>query len=121
MDAAVVLTVSVAVTAPVPVIAGGAATMQVGGLTAAAGPVTAQDSATLPIKPPLGVTVMVDVTVPPGKIGPSGVLPPLSIKKPGEMGGPLTVNMSGETFMKFGYSVGDAETGATYCPPLVSA
>ena len=46
--AAVVLTVSVAVTAAVPVMAGGAATEQVGRSTAVAGPVTVQESATEP-------------------------------------------------------------------------
>src|SRR5580700_11159281 len=64
--AAVVLTVSVAVTAAVPVMAGGAATEQVGGSIAAAGPVTAQESATEPVKPPLGMIVIVEVPLAPG-------------------------------------------------------
>jgi hypothetical protein len=59
VDAAVVLTVSVAVTAPVPEIAVGAVAEQVGGSTADAGlAVTAQVSAKVPVKPPFGVTVM---------------------------------------------------------------
>jgi hypothetical protein len=63
----VVLTVSVAVTAAVPEIAAGAVTEQVGISTAPAGlPVTAQVRATVPVKPPLGVIVTVDVPVFPG-------------------------------------------------------
>ena len=57
---------SVAVTAAVPVMAGGAATEQVGGSTAVAGPVTVQDSATEPAKPPLGMIMIVEVPVAPG-------------------------------------------------------
>jgi hypothetical protein len=64
--AAVVLTVSVAVTAAVPVMAGGAAKEQVGRSTAVAGPVTVQESATEPVKPPLGVIVIVEVPLTPG-------------------------------------------------------
>ena len=64
--AAVVLTVSVAFTAAVPVIAGGAATEQVGRSTAVAGPVTVQESATEPVKPPLGMIVIVEVPLTPG-------------------------------------------------------
>jgi hypothetical protein len=64
--AAVVLTVSVAVTAAVPVMAGGAATAQEGRSTAFAGPVTVQESATEPVKPALGLTVIVEVPLPPG-------------------------------------------------------
>jgi hypothetical protein len=64
--AAVVLTVSVTDTAVVPVIAGGAATEQVGGSTAVAGPVTVQESATEPVKPPLGLIVIVEVPLAPG-------------------------------------------------------
>jgi hypothetical protein len=64
--AAVVLTVSVADTAVVPVMAGGAATEQVGGSTAVAGPVTAQESAIEPVKPPLGLIVIVEVPLTPG-------------------------------------------------------
>jgi hypothetical protein len=64
--AAVVLTVSVAVTAAVPVMAGGAAAEQVGRSTAVAGPVTVQESATEPVKPPLGLIVIVEVPATPG-------------------------------------------------------
>ena len=64
--AAVVLTVSVAVTAAVPVMAGGAATEQVGRSTAVAEPVTVQESATEPVKPPLGLIVIVEVPLTPG-------------------------------------------------------
>jgi hypothetical protein len=64
--AAVVLTVSVAVTAAVPVMAGGAAKEQVGRSTAVAGPVTVQESATEPVKPPLGMIVIVEVPLTPG-------------------------------------------------------
>ena len=62
-----VFTVSVAVTAVVPVIAGGVVTRQVGTSVAPAGVlVTAQPSATAPVKPPLGVTVIVEVAGVPG-------------------------------------------------------
>ena len=44
-----------------------AGTTQVGGSTAPAGPVTVHASATVPVKPPLGVTVIVDVPVAPGE------------------------------------------------------
>jgi hypothetical protein len=64
--AAVVLTVSVAVTANVSVMAGGAPTEQVGRSTAVAGPVTVQESATEPLKPPLGMIVIVEVPLTPG-------------------------------------------------------
>jgi hypothetical protein len=63
--AAVVLTVSVADTAVVPVMAGDAGTEQVGRSTAVAGPVTVQESATEPVKPPLGLIVIVEVPVAP--------------------------------------------------------
>ena len=72
--AAVVLTVSVVVTAAVPVIAGGAAMEQVGGLTAVAGAVTVQESASLLEKPPLGVIVIVEVPLAPGEAMLTGVL-----------------------------------------------
>jgi hypothetical protein len=62
----VVLTVSVAVTAAVPVMAGGAAKEQVGRSTAVAGPVTVQESATEPVKPPLGMIVIVEIPLTPG-------------------------------------------------------
>jgi hypothetical protein len=64
--AAVVLTVSTAVTAAVPVMAGGAATEQAGGSTAVVGLVTTQESATEPVKPLLGLIVIVEVPLPPG-------------------------------------------------------
>jgi hypothetical protein len=64
--AAVVLTVSIAVTVVVPVMGGGAATEQVGRSTAVAGPVTVQESATEPVKPPLGMIVIVEVPLTPG-------------------------------------------------------
>jgi hypothetical protein len=64
--AAVVLTVSVAVTAAVPVMTGRAATEQVGRSTAVAGPVTVQESATEPVKPPLGMIVIVEAPLTPG-------------------------------------------------------
>jgi hypothetical protein len=66
-DAAVVLTVSVAVTGAPPVVAGAAVTEHVGASAAPMGPPeTAQLRATLPVKPPVGVIVMVDVPVGPG-------------------------------------------------------
>jgi hypothetical protein len=53
--------------------------VQVGRFTAPAGlPVTAQVRDTLPVKPPVGVTVMVDVTEPPAEI--EGMLAPVSVK-----------------------------------------
>jgi hypothetical protein len=63
---AVVLTVSVADTVVVPVMAGGAATEHVGGSIAVAAPVTVQESATGPVKPPLGLIVIVEVPLTPG-------------------------------------------------------
>ena len=57
---------SVADTAAVPVMAGGAATEQVGGSTAVAGPVTLQESATEPAKPLPGMIVIVAVPLAPG-------------------------------------------------------
>jgi hypothetical protein len=72
--AAVVLTVSVAVTAVIEVMAGGAATEQVGRSTAVAGPVTVQESATGAEKPPLGVIVIVEVPLAPGVAMLTGVL-----------------------------------------------
>jgi hypothetical protein len=64
--AAVVLTVRVADTPVIPVMAGGAATEQVGGSTAVDGPLTAQDSATEPVKPPLGMIMIVADPLAPG-------------------------------------------------------
>ena len=72
--AAVVLTVSVVVTAAVPVMAGGAATEQVGGSAAVAGAFTVQESASLLEKPPLGVIVIVEVPLAPGEAMLTGVL-----------------------------------------------
>ena len=61
------LTVRVAVTAVVPVMAGGAVTVQVGRYCAPLGlDVTAQESATVPVYPPVGVTVMFEVAEAPG-------------------------------------------------------
>jgi hypothetical protein len=60
--AACVLSVSVEVTAPVPEIAAGCVTEQVGESVAPDGPeAIAHVSATVPVKPPLGVTVMVEL------------------------------------------------------------
>jgi hypothetical protein len=88
-DAAEVLTVSVAVTGPVPEIAAGCAAEQVGVPTAPDGlAVTAQVSATLPVKPPLGVSVMVEVALAPGDAMLMGV--PLSVKD-GVAAGPARV------------------------------
>jgi hypothetical protein len=64
--AAVVLTVSVADTRLIPVMAGGAAREQVGRSTAAAGPFTVQESASLLEKPPLSMIVIVEVPLAPG-------------------------------------------------------
>ena len=62
LDAGVVLTVSVVVTAVAPVIAGGDAVEHVGGSASPVGPpATEQLRATLPVNPPLGVIVIVDV------------------------------------------------------------
>lgn len=59
--------VSVAVTAWVPVMAGAGLTEQAGESVAKFGPwAMAQDSATVPVKPPLGVIVMVEVPLAPG-------------------------------------------------------
>ena len=59
---AVVATVNVDVTAAVLVtFADAGASEQVGKLTAPVGPVTAQVNATLPVNPPLGVVVIVEV------------------------------------------------------------
>jgi hypothetical protein len=78
-DAAVVLMVSVAVTAAGPVIAGGTVTEHVGASAPPVGPpVTAQLRVTLPVKPPRGVIVMVDVPFGPGDAMVTAVL--LSVK-----------------------------------------
>jgi hypothetical protein len=66
VDAAVELTVSVDVTVPVPVIAPGCVAEQVGRSVAPGGlDVTAQAMATVPVNPPLGVTEMAEVPLPP--------------------------------------------------------
>lgn len=89
MVAAVLFTVSVAVTAVVPAIAGGAVTEQVGASVAPVGlVVTAQASATAPVKPPLGVTVIVDVA---GVPGVTFVMATLLSAKLGTGAGPVTV------------------------------
>jgi hypothetical protein len=81
---AVVFTVSVAVTGALPVVAGGAVTEHVGTSAASMGPPeTAQLRATLPVKPPVGVIVMVDIPVGPGDAMVTAVL--LSVK-PGAAG-----------------------------------
>jgi len=86
VEAAVVLTVRVAVTADVLLIDTGAVTEQLGASTATAGPVTAHESVTVPLKPPLGVTVIVEVPLAPGEAMLTGVL---ASAKPG--GGAVTV------------------------------
>jgi hypothetical protein len=64
------LIASVEVTAPVPEIATGWATEHVGESAALDGPAEiAQVSATLPVNPPLGVTVMVELVDPPCAMG----------------------------------------------------
>jgi hypothetical protein len=91
VGAAVVLTVSVAVTAVVPTIAGGAVTEHVGASTPPMGPpATAQARDTLPAKPPLGLMVMVDVAFGPGAAMVTAVL--LSVK-PGGAAGTLTAKL----------------------------
>ena len=86
-DAAVVLMVSVAVTAAGPVIAGGAVTEHVGASAPPVGPpVTAQLRATLPVKPPLGLIVTVEVLFGPGA---EMVIPALVRVKPGGAAGTL--------------------------------
>jgi hypothetical protein len=71
---ACVLMATVAATADVLVIDTGAATEQLGPSTAPAGPVTAHESVTVPVKPPLGVTVIVEVPLAPGEAMLTGVL-----------------------------------------------
>ncbi len=64
--AAVVFTVSVAVTAAAPTIAGGFVTEHVGASAPPIGPpATAQLRATAPVKPPPGMIVMVDEALAP--------------------------------------------------------
>jgi hypothetical protein len=77
-----VLMVSVAVTAAVPEMAAGAVTEHVGGSSAPTGlEVTAHVIATVPVKPPLGVIVMVELAVAPGDAMVIGG--PLSVKAGG--------------------------------------
>jgi hypothetical protein len=79
IEAAVVLTVSLEVTAWVPDMAAGADTAHVGGLAAPGGrPVTAHESDTLPLKPPTGVIVIVEVVEPPAEI--AGAASPARVK-----------------------------------------
>jgi hypothetical protein len=95
VDGAVVLTVSVAVTAAVPTIAGGVVTEHVGASAPPAGPpVMAQLRVTLPVKLPLGVIVIVDVPFVSGDSMVTAVL--FSVKPGGAAGtvaGTLTVKL----------------------------
>jgi hypothetical protein len=76
-----VVKVSAAVTDAVPEMGAGWDTAQVGAPVAPAGlEVTAQARLTLPVKPPLGATVMVDVAAPPCVTVAGEV--PLSVKDP---------------------------------------
>jgi hypothetical protein len=86
-DVAVVLIVSVAVTAASPVIGGGTVTEHVGASAPPVGPpATAQLRATLPVKPPLGLIVTVEVPFGPGA---AMVIPALLSVKPGGAAGTL--------------------------------
>src|SRR5215469_3601478 len=77
--------VSFAVTAVAPVITGGAVTEQVGASAAPMGlPVTAQLRATLPVKPPVGLIVMVELPEAPDDAMVTAVL--LSVKLGGGAG-----------------------------------
>jgi hypothetical protein len=85
VDAAVVLIVRLAVTAAVPEMAAGEMVEQVGTSTEPDGAaVTAHVSTTLPVNPPLGVIVMVEVPVAPGDAMLIGE--PLSVKVVGKIG-----------------------------------
>jgi len=91
VDAAVVFTVSVAVTAAAPTIAGGLVTEHVGASAPSIGPpATAQLRATMPVKPPPGVIVMVDVALGPGD---AMVTAELLIVKPGGGAATLTAKL----------------------------
>jgi len=82
--------VRVDVTAVEPVMAGGAVTVQVGRYCAPLGlEVTAQVSATVPVYPPVGVTVMLDVADAPGAS--LAMATPLREKPGGGGATPLTV------------------------------
>jgi hypothetical protein len=61
------LMASVAATGPVPEMVAGCVTVQVGGSSVPTASVTAQVSATPPVKPPLGVTVIIEVPPVPGE------------------------------------------------------
>jgi hypothetical protein len=92
----VVVIVRIAVAAALPVILTGlvAPKLKVGGLAAPCGPdVTAAESVTLPVNPPAGVRVIVDVfpVVAPGAIA---TAEPVIVKLAGAVA-PLTVNESG--------------------------
>jgi hypothetical protein len=90
VEGAVVLIVTVEVTGLLPEIAAGCVAEQVGGSTAPVGlEVTAHASDTLPVNPPVGVTVMVEVAFVPGDPIITGVL--LSVKLGGVVG-TFTVN-----------------------------
>ena len=94
-----VLTVSVAVAGVVPEIAAGAVTEQAGISAAPTGlPVTAQVRATVPVKPPVGVIVTVDVPVVPGDEIPMAV--PARVKPGAGAGADPTIvkGMLMETF-----------------------
>jgi hypothetical protein len=87
-----VFTVNVAVTGCVPEIVTGCVTEQVGTLAAPEGlDVIAHDNATPPVKPPLGVTVTVDVPLIPGDVMLTAV--PLS-EKSAAGAEPVTVTLT---------------------------
>ena len=115
--AAVVLIVSVVVTGAVPVMAGGIATEQVGGSTAVAGPFTVQESASLLEKPPLGVTVIVEVPLAPGDAMLTGVL---VSEKLGAGGGAGAVTVTATVVLAIATPLeSTAFTYNMYCPVVV--
>lgn len=82
VDAPVVLIVIVEVTALDPEMTAGCAAVHVGGSVAPAGlEVTAQVNVTVPVKPPLGVIVIVEAALPPADATVAAV--PLSVKTDG--------------------------------------
>lgn len=82
MDGPVVLMVIVEVTASAAEMTAGGAAVHVGGSIAPAGlEVTAQARVTVPVKPPLGVTVIVEVVLPPADATVAAV--PLRVKTAG--------------------------------------
>jgi len=96
---AVELTVSVEVTAAVPVMLTGVGRLQVMGLTAPVGAaVTAQLTATFPVNPLVGVTVMVEVfpLVAPGAMLRFGLL---AMVKPCAPDAPLTMAVRPSVWM----------------------